>query len=252
MSEEKTQQPAAEAKETPAERELTAKERKAENRKRNRKRHLRALRDLILRMLSLALVLYVLFFHLVGVMMMPNADMFPRIDAGDLVLYYRLDQKIPAQSVVVFRKPTSSLEQSYDDREESDEETVEAAGTAGSTARPEKTQIRKILDWLGFADPADPPMTTFVCRVVAGPGDTVEIAESERLIVNGNAVVEPNIFYNTPEYTGFIEYPLKLGEGQYFVLADSRNGGADSRFFGAVNREEILGTVITIMRRNNI
>ena len=95
-------------------------------------------------------------------------------------------------------------------------------------------------------------MTTFVCRVVAGPGDTVEIAESERLIVNGNAVVEPNIFYNTPEYTGFIEYPLKLGEGQYFVLADSRNGGADSRFFGAVNREEILGTVITIMRRNNI
>ena len=106
MSEEKTQQPAAEAKEAPAERELTAKERKAENRKRNRRRHLRALRDLILRMLSLALVLYVLLFHLVGVMMMPNADMFPRIDAGDLVLFYRLDKKIPAQSVVVFRKPT--------------------------------------------------------------------------------------------------------------------------------------------------
>ncbi len=236
--------------ETQAEQMLPAQEqeRRAENRKRNHRRHMRALRDLILRTLGLALVLYILFFHLVGVMKMPSADMFPRIDAGDLVLYYRLEKDIPAQSVIVFRKPTASLEQSYDDREE----TGESAAAGSSAARAEKTWFRKALDWLGLIDPADPPMTTFVCRVVAGPGDKVEIAESERLIVNGNAVIEPNIFYSTPEYTGFIEYPLQLGEGQYFVLADSRNGGVDSRFFGPVNREEILGTVITIMRRNNL
>ena len=150
MSEEKTQQPAAEAKETPAEWELTAKERKAENRKRNRRRHLRALRDLILRMLSLALVLYVLLFHLVGVMMMPNADMFPRIDAGDLVLFYRLDQKIPAQSVVVFRKPTSSLEQSYDDREESDEATKQLARPDPLRGRRKR---RSGKSWTGWGSP---------------------------------------------------------------------------------------------------
>jgi signal peptidase I len=121
-----------------------------------------------------------------------------------------------------------------------------------AVARPEKSAIRKALDWLGFADPADPPMTTFVCRVVAGPGDTVSISEDERLIVNGNAVIETNIFYNTPMYGSFVEYPLTLGEGQYFALADYRNGGADSRFFGAVNADEILGTVITLLRRNNL
>ncbi|MBQ6207780.1 MAG: S26 family signal peptidase, partial [Oscillospiraceae bacterium] len=35
-------------------------------------------------------------------------------------------------------------------------------------------------------------------------------------------------------------------------LADSRNGGSDSRYFGPVRRDEILGTVITILRRNNL
>ena len=49
-----------------------------------------------------------------------------------------------------------------------------------------------------------------------------------------------------------MEYPLELGQEEYFVLADYRNGGADSRFFGAVKEQEILGTVITIMRRNNL
>ena len=205
------------------------------------RRHVKALRNLLFRVLALALVVYILFFHLVGIVVMPNADMYPRVDAGDMVLFYRLENHIRAQDIIVFRKPTASLEASYT-REE-----AEAA-----VARPEKSAIRKALDWLGFADPADPPMTTFVCRVVAGPGDTVSISEDERLIVNGNAVIETNIFYNTPMYGSFVEYPLTLGEGQYFALADYRNGGADSRFFGAVNVDEILGTVITLLRRNNL
>lgn len=205
------------------------------------KRHVRAFRNLIFRILALALVVYILFFHLVGITIMPNADMYPRIDAGDMVLFYRLERNIKAQDIIVFRKPTASLDESYK-QEEAEEDTV----------RPEKTTIRKALDWLGFVDPADPPMTTFICRVVARPGDTVEISEGERLLVNGNSMIETNIFYNTPLYGSFVEYPLKLGEGQYFVLADYRNGGADSRFFGAVNEDEILGTVITILRRNNL
>ena len=92
----------------------------------------------------------------------------------------------------------------------------------------------------------------FICRVVAVAGDTVEITEDNHLIINGNTVVEPNIFYSTSRYEGYTEYPLTLQEGECFVLADSRNGGTDSRFFGPVSREEIDGTVITIVRRNNL
>ena len=65
-------------------------------------------------------------------------------------------------------------------------------------------------------------------------------------------MIESGIFYSTYPYQGYTEYPLTLKAGECFVLADSRQGGADSRFFGPVKQEEILGTVITILRRNNL
>ena len=216
-------------------------EEKVEQRKENRRRHLKALRSLIFRILTLALVLYILVFHLVGVTVMPNADMYPRIDFGDLVIFYRLETRIHAQDVVALEKPTAALQESYLEIQ-AVQETIQA----------EKTWWRKALDWLGFPDPNEPEKSLFVCRVVAGPGDTVEISESERLIVNGHAMIESNIFYRTPQYVGFVEYPLTLGEDEYFVLADYRVGGVDSRFFGPVHQDEILGPVITILRRNNL
>ena len=83
-------------------------------------------------------------------------------------------------------------------------------------------------------------------------GDTVEITDTGRVVVNGNTMIESNIFSHTEPYEGFIEYPITLQPGECFVLADLRNGGADSRFFGPVSEDEILGTVITIARRNNL
>ena len=65
--------------------------------------------------------------------------------------------------------------------------------------------------------------------------------------------IESNIFYPTQPYEeGVTEYPVKLGQGEYFVLADQRNGGMDSRYFGVIRQEEIRGIVITILRRNNL
>lgn len=215
---------------------------KAELRARKHKRRVRAVRSIILRLVVLFLVVYVLFFHLVGLTIMPTGDMYPRIDAGDLVLFYRLESTVRAQDIVVFEKPTAVLQESYE----------EDMAVEQPTVNRDKPFFRRALDWLGFRDPADPPMTRFICRVVAAPGDTVEISENETLLVNGNVMIENNIFYSTPLYGGFVEYPLKLGENEFFVLADHRTGGADSRFFGIVTKDEIEGTVITILRRNNL
>lgn len=159
-----------------------------------------------LRLILILAVIWVLFFVIVGVTHMPSADMYPRIDMGDFVLFYRLDKDVKAQDIIVLEKEVPSLEGRH----------------------------------------------LFICRVVAVAGDTVEITEDNHLIINGNTVVEPNIFYSTSRYEGYTEYPLTLQEGECFVLADSRNGGTDSRFFGPVSREEIDGTVITIVRRNNL
>jgi signal peptidase I len=38
--------------------------------------------------------------------------------------------------------------------------------------------------------------------------------------------------------------PLTLGEGQFFVLGDNRQGSSDSRSWGPLSREEILGNVM--------
>lgn len=89
-------------------------------------------------------------------------------------------------------------------------------------------------------------------RVVARPGDTVEINESNRLIVNGNAILETNIYEITSARDGYTQYPLVLGEDEYFILADSRREGTDSRYFGPVTKDDMLGVVITIFRRRNI
>ena len=160
----------------------------------------------LLRLAVFLLVVWVLFFKIVGIMVCPSGDMHPRIDNGDLVLYYRLDTDVRYQDVIA---------------------------------------IEKNLD--GVAEPK-----TMVLRVIAVAGDTVEITEDNRVVVNGNTLIEPDIYYTTPQYEQFSDYPLTLQPGQCFVLADSRSGGVDSRYFGPVSESEILGTVITIVRRNNL
>ncbi|MGX8773522.1 MAG: signal peptidase I [Bacillota bacterium] len=57
-----------------------------------------------MQVLIFVLVIYVLFGHIVGLTTMPNADMYPRIDSGDFLMYYRLDKDPKAQDVVVFEK----------------------------------------------------------------------------------------------------------------------------------------------------
>lgn len=266
--------------------ELAAKKaRKLKARRRRRK----ALRGLLLRTLVLLVVLYLLFFQLIGVTTMPSGDMYPRIDSGDLLLFYRLDKDARAQDIIVFEKDRAAL-QEYAEPENADPtpapqtsapsatDPASAAQTAGQpTAAPQATsqvpdsvqhltpaQIVQDNSLMGkinrFVYNAEVKLglrrpdgkQTFVCRVVAVAGDTVEVTDDGRLIVNGNTMIESNIFSQTTPYLGFTQYPLTLHAGECFVMADLRNGGADSRFFGPVTTEEILGTVITIVRRNNL
>lgn len=89
-------------------------------------------------------------------------------------------------------------------------------------------------------------------RIVAVPGDVVEITDESDLMVNKSTVMEDNIFYTTPAYDSEVEYPLTLKEDQYFILCDNREGAKDSRSFGVVDTGEIKGKVITIVRRSGI
>ena len=90
-----------------------------------------------------------------------------------------------------------------------------------------------------------------VRRVIAVAGDTVDITE-DGLTINGALQQEPDIYQTTKRYSDGIEFPLTIGEGQIFVLADAREGTADSRIYGSVNIKDTHGTAITIMRRRRM
>lgn len=94
--------------------------------------------------------------------------------------------------------------------------------------------------------------TTYVGRVVARSGDTVEITDTENLVINGNTMVEDNIYGTTPRFEGALTYPVTLGADEYFVLVDGRAGGEDSRYYGVVSGKEIDGKVLMLMRRNHL
>ena len=93
--------------------------------------------------------------------------------------------------------------------------------------------------------------TNYIGRIVAVTGDTVDITDAEKLVINGNTMIESNVYTDTPRYEGFLEYPVKLGNDEYFILCDRRTGGEDSRYYGSVTKSEIKGKVITAVRRNN-
>ncbi|WP_034452113.1 signal peptidase I [Butyrivibrio sp. AE2032] len=82
----------------------------------------------------------------------------------------------------------------------------------------------------------------YVKRVVASPGDTVQIIEGV-LYINGQLSEEDPDDYDKMEDAGIAANAIKLGSGEYFVLGDNRNSSEDSRSanIGIVKHSMIVG-----------
>ena len=83
----------------------------------------------------------------------------------------------------------------------------------------------------------------YVRRVVACPGDTIQIKEGV-VYVNGEAYQE-KITVASIEDAGVASEEIKLGTDEYFVLGDNRNNSEDSRYanIGNIKKEYIIGKV---------
>jgi len=87
--------------------------------------------------------------------------------------------------------------------------------------------------------PADPNRTRLIKRVVGLPGETVR-TENGSIFINGVLLEEPyRVMTGVTPYTE-IEL-ITLGKGEYFLVGDNRPASSDSRLWGPVLRQDILG-----------
>ena len=134
-----------------------------------------------------------------------------------------------------------------------------------------------------FKLPTDPKVI-YVKRVIGLPGETIQV-KGHRVFVNGKELpeeralirltgepelpvvkVEPKpqdawyrVFYDVERYSGGDEFevnpravygiaePYPIRQGNYFVLGDSRDNSEDSRYWGPVSRELIVGKTMMIV-----
>ena len=81
----------------------------------------------------------------------------------------------------------------------------------------------------------------YIKRVIATPGDTVQIKDG-KVYVN-DELFEEEIENPYVENALLAEEPIVVGEDEYFVLGDNRGNSEDSRYanIGNVKKEHILG-----------
>ncbi len=152
------------------------------------------------RLLGLILAFWIVFGVVFGLGVVPNSDMSPKMNAGDIMLFFRLDKSPNSTDVIVIKKDGQR----------------------------------------------------YIGRVIAKPGETIEITTKGKIKVNGGEYTESDIYYETKPYDNEIEYPISLKENEYFVLCDHRENSKDSRFYGVVTKDEIQGNVLTLLRRSGI
>lgn len=93
---------------------------------------------------------------------------------------------------------------------------------------------------------------TELSRIVAIGDNSIEVTAYGDLLINGVSPVEQVFYPTTPLEGANVEYPYVMRKGGYFVLDDYRTEGNDSRCFGQLLKEELLGKVVYVFRRRGI
>ena len=105
-------------------------------------------------------------------------------------------------------------------------------------------------DVIVFIYPVD-KKKDFIKRVVGLPGDKIEI-RGNRVFINGKPYADNHgVYREQGSRAGNPALkdrhgPLKVPEGHYFVMGDNRNYSNDSRYWGFVPDENVVGKAFLI------
>ena len=80
-------------------------------------------------------------------------------------------------------------------------------------------------------------------RIVGLPGETIEI-QNGSVLINGSPIPEEYLPLGV-ELPNF--GPVEVPANQYFVMGDNRDSSKDSRVFGPINRDRIVGQAFAVV-----
>lgn len=149
----------------------------------------------------------------------PSESMVPTLEVGQRVLVNRIGTRFTdpkVGDVTVFHPPTGS--------ETNECGAEQREGQACPRPTPERSDVN------------------FIKRIVAGPGDTVAIVEGH-VVLNGERQEEPyvNPCPQPSDPACNFPTPLRVPAGHYFMMGDNRGASDDSRFWGPVPDDWIIG-----------
>jgi signal peptidase I len=149
----------------------------------------------------------------------PSESMYPTLKIGDRVVVSRISYHLhdPHRGdVVVFPNP----------------------GVDGTDHAV--LPLRIVHEVLAGAGLRKPPGQELIKRVVGLPGDTVEAREGA-VFVNGRPLSEP---YLQPGIVTDNLPPTIVPPGDVFVMGDNRGDSSDSRVFGPIDEDTIVGRAL--------
>jgi signal peptidase I len=149
----------------------------------------------------------------------PSESMVPTLVEGQRVLVNRIGERFgdpDVGDVVVFHPPSGA------DQGNKCGEGTPPDGQVCSQPTPERSDVN------------------FIKRVVAGPGDRLMI-EQGHVILNGERQEEP--FAQPCQDSDGCDFPreVTIPAGHYFMMGDNRGSSDDSRFWGPVPVDWIIG-----------
>ncbi len=195
--------------------EAMQRRREAKKEKRRQRRQDRSfwqeLPILILVALVVAIIIKTFFFQAFYI---PSGSMIPTLEINDRVLVNKLSYRfgsIERGDILVFDSP----------------EAIDV----------ERSFPARVLRSIGEATGLTSPDTVLIKRVIGLPGETVAVVDNQ-VYVNGNPIAEPYL----PENTTMRDFEeIAVPADHMFMMGDNRNQSRDSRFFGAIPREDIVG-----------
>lgn len=159
----------------------------------------------------------------------PSGSMLPTLEPGQRILVNRFSHRIGTDpklgDVTVFLPPTGA-------------ETHECGHRGEGPNYPEGGPETRRSCSLGTPTHSD---SAFVKRVVGLPGDTIGVANGH-VIRNGMPVDEP--FASGCSGPACNLNPIRVPPDSYFLMGDNRGDSEDSRFWGPVPRDWIIGKAV--------